>query len=820
MKQLPPRVTFCMAFLLILVQHQLLAQVLNRPVEIIPDSISNTNELDIEAAVLDLFAQPDCFVISSITTNNNGAGIERFTTGPNLDIGLNSGLVLSTGNVNQIYGPNLSTNDASSNNNLADDADLQNLVSFPLFNAVYVSFDIIPTSDKFAFNMVFASEEYPEFVCSQYNDVVGIFVEQLGTGVKSNIAFIPGTLLPISINTLNSGTTGSFGSDPLCISLDHSDKYIDNSTIGSTNTSLDGYSRPLSIQVDGLETCAQYNVKIVIADGADKSLDSALFIENGSFVGANNIGIEGVGYYEDGSKRVVEGCEPAYVKFTRPDNYPISVPFVVDLSYSGTATFGKDYTALPRSITIPPNTMEYILPIEVLMDFGVDMYEQDETIIITTKSKQCSCSRNFISETLIIENRTPYTIDLAVCPDEVVTLPDGREVSGGGTYTGPYQPDPNYPDCDRVYYADITVQPIFDETFDLAFCPEDEKVLPTGDVITEEGQYKFTLTSRLTGCDSLVTYNVRFYEDQTSEKTYELCEGDEFVLPGTLEIIQPKAGEYNYEWQGYTANGCDSIIITKLKVNPSYYEAFTNTYCEGESATSPDGDTIIADSTINVAFKTRFGCDSIVTYNYIFNEINNVIDSETAYFCEEDVFDNPKFADISGLYIDTLLNQFGCDSIVTRPYELIPKQFESETISICGIREIELPSGKIVNSSGNYLDTLQNQYGCDSIVNYTVAMQEVQLANAFSPNNDGMNDILFISSPEACQVTDIKISVFNRWGVLVYQGDELTDPWSGKLPSGQQAPTDIYLVVGEYTLMDDFGNEETLEIKGSVQLLF
>src|SRR4030095_438410 len=96
---------------------------------------------------------------------------------------------------------------ASTGFNFPGDANLNALVTPNLTeDAVILEFDFVPIGDTIRFNYVFSSEEYPSFSCTQYNDVFAFFISGPGiTGLK-NIALVPGTNIPVAINSINSGT--------------------------------------------------------------------------------------------------------------------------------------------------------------------------------------------------------------------------------------------------------------------------------------------------------------------------------------------------------------------------------------------------------------------------------------------------------------------------------------------------------------------------------------------------------------------------------------------------------------------------------------
>ena len=119
---------------------------------------------------------------------------------------------------------------------------------------------------------MFGSEEYNDFVGSNFNDVFAFFVN----GV--NFALIPGTATPVSINNVNNGNAnqGVLGSGP-CANCAF---YVDNAT-GARNTQLDGFTTVLTF-VAPVNPGVSNVLKLAIADTSDSALDSAVFLQAGS----------------------------------------------------------------------------------------------------------------------------------------------------------------------------------------------------------------------------------------------------------------------------------------------------------------------------------------------------------------------------------------------------------------------------------------------------------------------------------------------------------------------------------------------------------
>ena len=81
-----------------------------------------------------------------------------------------TGLVMTTGAVTIAQGPNDQAGASSATGNYTD-ATLQQYATNNVTNCAALDFDFLAYADTFAFNYVFGSEEYPNFVCASYNDI-------------------------------------------------------------------------------------------------------------------------------------------------------------------------------------------------------------------------------------------------------------------------------------------------------------------------------------------------------------------------------------------------------------------------------------------------------------------------------------------------------------------------------------------------------------------------------------------------------------------------------------------------------------------------
>ncbi len=145
-----------------------------------------------------------------------------------------------------------------------------------------MEFDIVPQENFLKIAFVFSSDEYPEYVCSRFNDAFGFFVTgDFGSGpTTQNTAVIPGTSTPMAVNTVNNGSAGSQQDGTPC-DLTNSAFFVDNGE-GNTpnanqNLQLDGFTIPLLTQTTVIPGNT-YHVKLAIADAVDAQWDSAVFV--------------------------------------------------------------------------------------------------------------------------------------------------------------------------------------------------------------------------------------------------------------------------------------------------------------------------------------------------------------------------------------------------------------------------------------------------------------------------------------------------------------------------------------------------------------
>jgi hypothetical protein len=204
------------------------------------------------------------------TPTAQAASAGTFTGGQD-SVGFDQGVILSTGLAKSVVGK--STDFASTDRGQPGDADLDKNIGITgtgttSHDATVLEFDFVPTGATLTFQYVFGSEEYNEFVGTEFNDTFAFFLN------GKNVALIPGTNTPVAINNVNLQTNSQFYRD--------NDPADFGGNAGPIPTALNGLTTVLNVTAS-VNPGVNNHIKLAIEDVGDGVFDSDVFIKAGSF---------------------------------------------------------------------------------------------------------------------------------------------------------------------------------------------------------------------------------------------------------------------------------------------------------------------------------------------------------------------------------------------------------------------------------------------------------------------------------------------------------------------------------------------------------
>ena len=330
----------------------------------------DTNTYTVPQLVNNVLINSPCINANNITwrtgTNFGSTnGIGYFSnTNPNFP--MTSGVILSTGNVQDAAGPNTSMLSSGSNVWLGD-ADLEATLAasgIPMnsTNASVLEFQFAPLSPHFDFNFLFASEEYGNFQC-QFSDAFAFLLTDMTTGVTTNLAVVPGTTTPISVVTIR-----DFLYNSTCPSVNsqYFGSFNGGLSAAGSATNFNGQTKVMNASAVLIPN-RQYKIKLVIADRGDYKSDSAIFLSSNSFnIGQNVLGSDDTVATNSAicagqSKIIDSGLDPTVYSFVWKKN---GVVMPGQNSPSITVNQAGSYELVYTNIAFPCQTITNTIVVE------------------------------------------------------------------------------------------------------------------------------------------------------------------------------------------------------------------------------------------------------------------------------------------------------------------------------------------------------------------------------------------------------------------------------------------------------------------------
>jgi len=735
------------------------------------------------AALVEDVLVGDGVIVSDVSYTGTLEAIGSFN-GSSTNVGLNSGIILTTGTVNDEvggisgeqrgpFGPN-DTGSSGKANGEPGYGPLTAIAGVDTENAAILEFDFVPQSDTVRFRYVFGSDEYPEFVDEGFNDAFAFFISGPGFGGTYNMAQIPGGGGPVSIDNINNGPTNS-GPCQNC-------SYYNENGTGSESPYADS---PFYIQYDGftdvIEAVAEvqcgetYHLIIAIADAGDQAYDSGIFLEANSLSSFAAVEMEAsldLDGFGDGSS-MAEGCETATITISRTNT---EGPLTLPITTLGDATEGVDYEDVPNEVTFAPGVAEVSFTIEIYSDAII---EGSEELIIELNHPDPCGEDNFITVELAIEDIVPVE---ATINDVEVSCP-GEEAELTVNVTGGL-PAYSYLWNTGATTPTISVAPVTTTTYSVTV--ED---ICTGIPAFAEGDIIVPVFPPL-GVN-------------TTPDTSVLC-------PNTPLVLASEGfggnGTYTYAWYD------DGVLISSapyVNVSPMVTTSYTIRVQDGcgnvieqivtvtviasvlELEMSPDQKICPGDEADLWVIAT----EGLGDYTYIWEhsgettpEVMVSPNNTTTYTVS--VQDACATYSIEGETRVEVIRPMANFEILTKD-PMVDLLVSFKNTSVDGVTwDWDLGNGDFSNDhsptstynpSGWYEITLiaYNEIGCSDTVTKPLYVKPefyVYAPNAFTPDDGRFNNVYSVSVIGAIQ---FEFQIFNRWGEMIYATSDQYFSWDG-----------------------------------------
>lgn len=371
---------------------------------------------------------------------------------------------------------------------------------------------------------------------------------------------------------------------------------------------------------------------------------------------------------------------------------------------------------------------------------------------------------------------------LQLCENQIPYNWNGIMLTSAGNNVATYRTTSSITNCDSIVTAHVSINDTNMISIDTLLCHEQYPFSWNGITISDAGTYTARL-SNIANCDSTIRLNVRkrplVYRDSLQH-----IEGCDTVFYNNRIYTSDTS------WVDTLTSvaGCDSVYQTyKINVYKSYTDTINVRICIGDSYTY-NGKTYYSSATSIEEFTSINGCDSTIILNVTVEDLPSLDIKlhQTKKLCVGDTILVEAFGAKS--YIWDVNNQ----TYTGNPLEIIT-YFPETIIKLKGKSDI----------------------GCENEISYTIISElccEIGIPNAFSPNNDGLNDVyqpLIPGNPEKYEM-----HIFDRWGNLVFSTIKKNDAWDGAV-KGKLADPGVYFYIITITCRSG----ENVTKKGDITLI-
>jgi gliding motility-associated-like protein len=782
-----------------------------------------------------------------------------FSNGLNSDIGLGSGIILTTGSIQDLSSSGTDASVLLSNENGGPALpDLTPITTDPTFDGCKLTIQVKPICNTLSIKYVFASEEYSDYVNSTYNDVFAFFVSGPnplgGNYTDQNIAVLPGTNTPITINTINNGEApdGTVPTGPPTNA-----QFFNDNTNGTTNP-YDGMTVPMLANIN-VVPCEIYTIKFAIADVGDDSFDSGVLLEanavscpinlvatatphkicagqtaslTGNVVGGTgsyswSTGATGPSINVSPTVSTVYTCYYDFCGVTVSDTVSVEINPIAGATFQYTSSAFCKGGSNPLPINVANGNLFSSSPAGLVFinttTGEIDIANSDSGTYVISLDGSGACPLP-AQQTITIQNAPSAIISgtNSICSGDSATL----SIAFNGT--APYTYTLNGPSGNQTF-----------TTF------QNPHLVKVGEI----GNYSISALSDA-ACNGSTSGNVVISSKPKPNVTFSggsnFCLGSNptpiiLIFTGTPPFVlnytengNPVSQTITTNTYTYTPTGAVNLQFNLLNDANSCAQTLNQNYNIVQSPSpvlslTPNdsicfGNTkqLIASGATNYTWSPSSTLNNTINDTVLakpnINTIYTVIGTNAAG-CSDT-------AKVS-IYIDNSVNAafvYTPDS----PTTLDTVKFINNSTTLPLSHQWNFgdnsPLSIVANAShlytqeGEYIVilTVTNTRGCSDTVSRKIVVKDqyvLEIPNVFTPDNNGNNDVFkFI---KAVGIKDLHCDIFNRWGKKVYQFDGPAGVWNGENMDGGSCSQGVYYYI--VTLTNN-SNEEK-EFSGNVTLM-
>jgi PKD repeat protein len=314
---------------------------------------------------------------------------------------------------------------------------------------------------------------------------------------------------------------------------------------------------------------------------------------------------------------------------------------------------------------------------------------------------------------LTVKATSASTTNTSICPSVLPYSWNGLTLNAAGTYTKTLT---NAVGCDSVATLVLTVKATSASTTNISICPSALPYSWNGLTLTAAGTYAKTLVNSV-GCDSIATLNLTVKATSASTTNASICAGGSYTFNGT---VYTTAGTYTKTLTNSV--GCDSVATLVLTVKATSASTTNTSICPSALPYSWNGLTLTAAGTYTKTLVNAVGCDSIATLNLTVKATS--ASTTNASICAGGSYTfNGTVYTTAGTYTKNLINAVGCDSVATLVLTVKATSASTTNTSICPSALPYSWNGLTLNAAGIYIKTLTNAVGCDSIATLVLTVK-------------------------------------------------------------------------------------------------